>query len=394
MLVLALFLVLVLVALSVSVPVQANGLAPQEFWPLEAYLKQHPEEAARMRRFSEGVRRCTTPLTAPPDKPVRIAIVYPGLQASDYWRRSVVSFEARLQEAAIPYKIERFFSRPGVDLALQEQQLAQAIAADPDYLVFTLDALRHRLLIERLLARKRPKLILQNITTPVKAWGERQPFLYVGFDHQAGTRLLAAYYREKTGGMGKYIVLHFTRGYVSAMRGDTFIAALAAEPGLSLVGSYYIGPDQDKARRATLDALARHPDLTFIYASSTDIALGASAALAEAGRQGDIRLNGWGGGSAELAVLADGGLDVTVMRMNDDNGVAMADAIKLDLEGRAEDKPTVFSGDFRVIDHRSSPAEIAAARRWAFRYSDASRDASRDASGDAPTEERPGGECE
>ena len=43
-------------------------------------------------------------------------------------------------------------------------------------------------------------------------------------------------------------------------------------------------------------------------------------------------INGWGGGSAELEAIERGDLDVTVMRMNDDTGIAMAEAIKWDLD--------------------------------------------------------------
>ncbi len=63
----------------------------------------------------------------------------------------------------------------------------------------------------------------------------------------------------------------------------------------------------------------------------------------------DILVNGWGGGSAELEAIARGDLDVTVMRMNDDTGIAMAEAIKWDLAETWQQFPTVYSGDFEVV---------------------------------------------
>ena len=80
-------------------------------------------------------------------------------------------------------------------------------------------------------------------------------------------------------------------------------------------------------------------------------------------------VNGWGGGSAELAALARGELEVTVMRMNDDNGIAMAEAIRLQLLGRDNEIPTVFSGDLALISSTTSAEDIRTLMEHAFRYS-------------------------
>ena len=55
------------------------------------------------------------------------------------------------------------------------------------------------------------------------------------------------------------------------------------------------------------------------------------------------------------------------MRMNDDTGVAMAEAIKLDIEGRKV--PTVFSGDFEMVTSETSLDELQRLKEKAFRYS-------------------------
>lgn len=78
-------------------------------------------------------------------------------------------------------------------------------------------------------------------------------------------------------------------------------------------------------------------------------------------------INGWGGGSAELDAIAKKELDVTVMRMNDDTGIAMAEAIKLDLEHKPV--PTVFSGDFEIVTKNDSPERLSKLKKYAFRYS-------------------------
>ena len=99
---------------------------------------------------------------------------------------------------------------------------------------------------------------------------------------------------------------------------------------MNLKASYYVGYDREKSRQATESILQEHQNLSFIYACSTDIALGVMDAIAASDNQGTVMTNGWGGGAAELDAILQGKLDVTVMRMNDDNGVAMAEAIVLD----------------------------------------------------------------
>lgn len=93
---------------------------------------------------------------------------------------------------------------------------------------------------------------------------------------------------------------------------------------------------------ATLNIATQYPDIKFIYACSTDIALGAVEALQEKDMLQQIMVNGWGGGTPEIKAIENGELDVTVMRINDDNGVAMADAVILDMLGKKLLSPLYF----------------------------------------------------
>lgn len=321
-----------------------------------------------MATFAQQVRSQAAPLSTPNSETIKIAVIYPGEQASDYWRRSVITLEKRLSELNIRYELKRYFSRPNIDLVLQSQQLNEAISWDPDYLIYTLDALRHQSMIERMLLRGRPKLILQNITTPVKDWQQLRPFLYTGFDHEQGTLLLSER-MLKTSPSGDYSMLYFTPGYVSQMRGDTFINAAAGFPQRRLASRFYTKGDEEIAYNATLAALKKNPDLNMIFACSTDIALGAIQALNESGKSDTVTLNGWGGGDSEISALLAGDLDLTVMRMNDDSSVAIAEAIKLDISGKATEVPHIYSGDIILIDKQTDETEIQKLKNRAFRYS-------------------------
>ncbi|KZM42990.1 ABC transporter substrate-binding protein [Marinomonas sp. SBI22] len=343
----------------------------RDFWLVDEFIEMNPAQEPISQSFSELVRKPAIPLSVPPLKPVKIAVVYPANQISDYWLRSIRSFEARLKELDIPYEIQSFLTQTTNNNSLNEQakEILTAVNSGADYLILTLYKKQHKSIIERLISDKKTKVILQNITTPIKDWDNQQPFLYVGFDHVKGTQLLSNWYQDQKLHSNEYGLLHFPKGYISQVRGDSFAQYTGVNSDYKLVSSYYTDSTRKNSYSNAINLLEEHNNLGFIYASSTDIALGVSDAISEKGLQNKVLVNGWGGGSAELAAIEKGKLDVTVMRMNDDNGVAMAEAIKLDLGGNEEKVPVIYSGDYVVVTKESSPAKIQSLKQQAFRYS-------------------------
>jgi autoinducer 2-binding protein LuxP len=318
-------------------------------------------------RLSETIRQEPIKLSTTQDKSVTISVVYPGDQESDYWRRNLLAFEQRLNELNINYTLEQVFTRPNFDAREQNLSLNNALKRDSDYLIFTLDTARHKKFIEHVLYNSDTKLILQNITTPVKSWGGNQPFLYVGFDHLLGSTALAEHFKRVFSGGADYSVLYYSQGYIADARGDTFVNSMRAGSDFNQRSSFYTEATKESAYLAAKLAISQIPNLDFFYACSTDIALGAIKAIKESGLS-SIQVNGWGGGSAELDAILEGDMDVTVMRMNDDTGIAMAEAIKWDIEGK--EVPTVLSGDFEIVTKFDSKEKIDRLKSRAFRYSD------------------------
>ncbi|UUX51556.1 substrate-binding domain-containing protein [Nisaea acidiphila] len=339
------------------------------FVGLGAYFELHPLEKAKFEAFDRMVQAPAQALERPIDKPVEIHVIYPGLQVSDYWRRSVKSFVARLDEVGIPHRITSLFTKSAEDLRLQEKAIGQVLREKPDYLIFTLDALRHKGMIARVLAAGDTKVILQNITTPLTEIGPPSPLLYVGFDHEIGSHILAEEFIRRARNGARYAIFYGPPGYVSQMRGGTFRHVMEEQTDFELVAEYYVGFDRELARQAALDLFKAKDDVSFIYAASTDIAHGITDALSEIGKLGDVTVNGWGGGSSELDAIRKRELDFTVMRMNDDNGVAMAEAIRLIQEGRVGDVPLVYSGSFTLVDQKTSDETLESLVDRAFRYS-------------------------
>ena len=365
---------LALVTLVTLAPIQSTQAQDvrtsslDEYWTMEEFNHINPYQRQTIDAFS---RRVAGPAEPPStvNSDIRVAVIYPGSQQSDYWRRSLLSFEARLQELQVDAIVDAQFVKPSDPAGHLSRLVAKALKSDPDYLVLTLDKREHKVIAQQLIARGRPKVILQNITTPVRAWRERQPFLYVGFDHVAGTRLLIDHYRLKLGARKDFAILYGQRGYVSRARGNTFLQAYSDPEAVNLKASYYVGYDRERSREAATKILNENPDIALIYACSTEIALGVLDAIRLRGADTPVMANGWGGGSAELDALATGDLDVTVMRMNDDNGVAMAEAIALDQAGRGAEVPVVYSGAFVLVTSNDSQQRVATLKAKAFRYS-------------------------
>jgi autoinducer 2-binding protein LuxP len=160
-------------------------------------------------------------------------------------------------------------------------------------------------------------------------------------------------------------MLYFTKGYVSSARGGVF-NELFQDQKHKLSSFQYTDATRASGYAMTKNLVATDPDIDFIYACATDIALGAIDALEDMGRQ-DIQVNGWGGGDAELKAIEQNKLTATVMRSNDDTGIAMAEVIKSDIEGQAT--PRVFSGKLKLITFSDNPTTIKRLKEQAFRYS-------------------------
>ncbi|MCV6607799.1 MAG: hypothetical protein OIF32_06260, partial [Campylobacterales bacterium] len=104
-----------------------------EYWSVSQYLNKEPNEKKVSLYFSRVVREKPIPIENQ-SKPVKIMMVYPGNQISDYWRRSKVSFEKRMTELQIDYTLENHFTKPGT-VREQAKHLLQGVKEDVDYLI-------------------------------------------------------------------------------------------------------------------------------------------------------------------------------------------------------------------------------------------------------------------
>lgn len=353
-----------LVILSLLYCVSSFG---NEYIHYEEYFATHPEQKKVLNSFKELVSSEATKIKKKQEGRVKIVLVYPGGQLSDYWRRNISALKKRLITSKVKFELRVITTPTGGNTQKVSKQIIDAIKEKPDYLIFTLNIKEHSKLINQIHSYSSTKLILLNITTPLRSWKHRQPFFYVGFDHELGTKVLVEEIKKRMPDGGKYMVLYHSKGYVSKMRGDYAISKLNELKNWKLLSRYYTDGKHSKTKTAMNDFFKRKNEVDLIISCATDISLSASNYK----KSKSFQINGWGGGSDELQSLnRENGIDFTIMRMNDDSAIAIAEAIKLDIEGENKSIPQIFSGEMVLITRETPQSELDKFKKRAFRYSD------------------------
>ena len=335
------------------------------------YYWDEIQPIAQMEAMKEIVSKDGIPISVPVDETVRIAMIFPSLELSDAWIRGQLAFEARMEELNIPFELVTM-GVDSTDHTKQADHLQSAIIEKYDYVIcgptemyIQSDAM------SQVIAAPDTELIIWNFSTPLMKWGktreEGQPLAYVNFDHYDGSVMMANYILENYD-FKNAAYIYGVVGALSYMRGHTVRDILMAN-GVEFLYETYCDLDMQKAYEAVKQIVAAYPEVEHIHIISTDMAIGGSSALDEMGLTGDIIINGWGGGSQEQELLLAGKLGFTVFRFQDDWGVAPAEIIKMDLEGRKDEIPMVYSGGMQMLHSGMDRADIDALIDYGFRYS-------------------------
>lgn len=317
-------------------------------------------------------------ITVKRDRPVRIALIFPSLDLSDAWARGHAGLVGRIAELKIPHVVDTLGTRHD-DHALQLSHIETALARNYDYIILgPTEILVQMSAIEKVIRSPRTQIIIWNYTTPLRAWGAerypkgQQPLAYVGFSHAQGGDILGRYFvdrlRKEVRGRPKVAHIRGIPGITDEQRSGVAKRHFT-QAGFEIVHETFANWRRDLGYNATLNIVGAFPDVNHIHIVSTAMAIGAVEALVEMGRAGKILVNGWGGGAEEQLHLLEGRLQATVLRMQDDWGVALAEIIKYDLEGRRARIPLVYAGQMQLVDDTFTKGRIDDLLKYAFRYS-------------------------
>jgi ribose transport system substrate-binding protein len=137
--------------------------------------------------------------------------------------------------------------------------------------------------------------------------------LHVAMDEKQIGRDLGAWIGQHIGGKGKVALIAGPAGSPTFKNVlDGIKETLGKAPGIQMVFEQFGALTRERGLKQAEDALVANPDLAAIYAANDDLGLGASQAVAAAGKKGKIVVTGMNGIPPALRAVKDGALGVTV----------------------------------------------------------------------------------
>jgi len=334
----------------------------REYW---WYYQVQTEEV--LEQMQEVVAGPAAPVENPPEEPVSIAVIYPSQDVSDFWLRSYLAMEARMEELGIPFDATQFAS--GMDNhQLQATYTDQVLNDDFEYVIFGPTELSlQRDNIKALIDDGR-KVIVLNYDTVVQDWGDEQPMMYATFSHLAGALNMCEWIVEEHATEGEVALIRGTPGSIDDQRSGGFAECLTENSDWAVVYEHYGDFLREGGFNGAQQIISAYPEVDLIHNANTAMAMGAISAVQSLDAAGRVDVTAWGGTGDELEALRAGELLATPMRMSDDVGVAMAEAIRADIEDRPDDIPLVFLGRITIVTSESGPELVDRMEQEAFRY--------------------------
>ena len=334
------------------------------------WLPQQVNQPGALEALQAATGGEATPYTGAQDTPIEIALIYPSADVSDFWARNYLALTKRLDQAGIAYNTTEFASRQ-IEHELQSTYATQ-VEQDADlydYVIFGPSELATQAdNIDKLAGNDGFVTYVWAFHTPLK-YLENQPAVWFDFSSAYGAQVICDYMLERLGTDITFAANRGIPGVTDNQRSGDFIDCVAEKGNWTVAYEHYGEYQREGGFDGTNLILQAYPEATVIHNANTAMAMGSVEAQVAAGVHGEIFSTGWGGTGLELDAIRRGELDATPMRMGDDVGAATAEAIKADMEGRADALPLVFLGRITVAHDELSLEEIDALEQEAFRFS-------------------------
>ncbi len=341
------------------------GIEDRDYW-----IPGEVNADGKLEALQEVVGSAAVPFSGSQDKPVQIALIYPSADVSDFWARNYLAMTKRLDELGIQFETTEFASRQ-IEHSLQSTYASQ-VEQDADlydYVIFGPSELATQAdNISKLAGSDAFSTYVWAFHTPLK-YLENQPDAWFDFSSAAGALTMCDY---MLGRLGNDVTMAMNRGIpgiTDNQRSGDFKACVEENGNWTSIYEHYGEYQREGGFEGTSLIMQAYPEATVIHNANTAMAMGSVEAQVTMGKEKEIFSTGWGGTGLELDAIRAGTLDATPMRMGDDVGAATAEAIKADLEGRADDLPLVFLGRITVAHDQMSAEELDALQEEAFRFS-------------------------
>ncbi|USH05628.1 substrate-binding domain-containing protein [Grimontia kaedaensis] len=303
-------------------------------------------------------------------KPIRIAVIYPSADISDFWVKNFKAMTKRLLDLKVPYEVHEYTSKQ-IEHSLQSQYTEQVLNAEQpyDFVIFgpsELDLQADN--IQKLSASDKFKTFIWAFHTPNKAW-THQPDGWFDFSSAMGADVLCDHVIKHMGKQVEFAANRGIPGITDTQRSQGFIDCVQQKGDWLNIYEHFGQYQKLGGADGVRLVLNNFPEVSMIHNANTAMTMGAVEALGEADRLSDIYVTGWGGTAKEIEKIRAGELDATPMRMSDDLGVATAEAIKFHIEGRSSEVPLIYLGRITVVHNQMKESELNRLTREAFRYS-------------------------
>jgi diguanylate cyclase (GGDEF)-like protein len=171
---------------------------------------------------------------------------------------------------------------------------------------------------------------------------------YIGYRQKEAGREVGRFLTRVLRGRGSILVLKGLTDTRSVDRVAGFKAEIAGYPKMRVVATRRADWERDKARRVVERVLEKH-SLDAIYAVSDEMALGASDAVAAAGRRGEIFVVGLDGTRAALQAIREGALTATLNTNPREMGRILMRTVVRGLNRRERVEPEILS-PINIVD--------------------------------------------
>jgi ribose transport system substrate-binding protein len=181
-------------------------------------------------------------------------------------------------------------------------------------------------------------------------------------DNAKGGVLAAQELNKLLGGKGKILVITQPPG-ASAQDARTkgFEEEIKKYPGITYLGAQYQSDDPQKAAQIITSTLSAHPDLSGVFSTNDQGAIGAITGLKQANAAGKVKVVAYDAATAEVAALKNGTISALIAQNPRQEGqVAMDTASKL-IKGETVNKEILT--DLVVI----GPGETAKADTYEYK---------------------------
>ena len=271
---------------------------------------------------------------AAPGKP-RIALVMKSL-ANEFFSTMAKGAEAHHAANAEAYELLVNGIKNETDLAEQVNLVEQMVARGAQAIVIA--PADSKALIPALKRAADQGVLIINIDNKLDAEALAQSGLkapFVGPDNRAGAKEVGlALAKKLNAGDAVAVIEGVPTAFNGQQRRDGFVDAMK-EAGMNVVSIQAGHWEMEKANAVASAMLSEHPNLKAILCANDNMALGASAAIQSAGKQGQVLVAGFDNISAVQPLLEDGRLAATADQHGDKLAVFGIEAALKILKGEA-----------------------------------------------------------